>query len=179
VIESTESRVRSLIRDIPDFPEPGIIFKDITPLLGDYAAFDGAIDAMIDPFRSRGVTKVVGIEARGFIFAAPIAIRLGAGFIPVRKPGKLPYDVHHQVYELEYGTDRVEIHQDAAMPNDNVLVVDDVLATGGTGRASTDLIRALGAHVVGFTVLAELAFLGGRERLDGVDVHAVVRYGAS
>ncbi|MGA9595462.1 MAG: adenine phosphoribosyltransferase [Acidimicrobiia bacterium] len=179
MIESTESRVRSLIRDIPDFPEPGIIFKDITPLLGDYAAFDGAIDAMIEPFRSRGVTKVVGIEARGFIFAAPIAIRLGAGFIPVRKPGKLPYDVHHQVYELEYGTDRVEIHQDAAMPNDNVLVVDDVLATGGTGRASTDLIRALGAHVVGFTVLAELAFLGGRERLDGVDVHAVVRYGAS
>lgn len=161
MIESTESRVRSLIRDIPDFPEPGIIFKDITPLLGDYAAFDGAIDAMIEPFRSRGVTKVVGIEARGFIFAAPIAIRLGAGFIPVRKPGKLPYDVHHQVYELEYGTDRVEIHQDAAMPNDNVLVVDDVLATGGTGRASTDLIRALGAHVVGFTVLAELAFLGG------------------
>ena len=174
-----ESRIRSFIRDVPDFPEPGIVFKDITPLLGDYAVFDEAIDAMIEPFRGRGVTKVVGVEARGFIFAAPIAVRLEAGFIPVRKPGKLPYDVHHQVYDLEYGTDRVEIHQDAATPDDNVLVVDDVLATGGTGRASTDLIRALGAHVVGFSVLAELAFLGGRERMDGVEVHAVVRYGAS
>lgn len=174
-----ESRVRSFIRDIPDFPEPGIIFKDITPLLGDYEVFSDAIDAMIEPFRDSGVTKVVGIEARGFIFAAPIAIRLGAGFIPVRKPGKLPYDIHHQAYDLEYGTDRIEIHRDAAVPSDNVLVVDDVLATGGTGRATTDLVRALGAHVVGFAVLAELAFLGGRERLDGLDVHAVVRYGAS
>jgi adenine phosphoribosyltransferase len=171
--------MRSFIRDVPDFPEPGVIFKDITPLLGNYAAFDEAIEAMIEPFRDREVTKVVGVEARGFIFAAPIAVRMEAGFIPVRKPGKLPYDVHHQVYDLEYGTDRIEIHQDAATPDDNVLVVDDVLATGGTGRATTDLIRALGAHVVGFTVLAELAFLGGRERLDGVDVHAVVRYGAS
>jgi adenine phosphoribosyltransferase len=176
VIEST---VRSFIRDIPDFPEPGIVFKDITPLLGDYDAFNDAIEAMIEPFRDSGVTKVVGIEARGFIFAAPIAIRLGAGFIPVRKPGKLPYDIHHQAYDLEYGTDRIEIHRDAAVPSDNVLVVDDVLATGGTGRATTDLVRALGAHVVGFAVLAELAFLGGRERLDGFDVHAVVRYGAS
>jgi adenine phosphoribosyltransferase len=174
-----EERIRSFIRDVPDFPEPGIIFKDITPLLGDNGAFNDSIDAMIEPFRDSGVTKVVGVEARGFIFAAPIAVRLGAGFIPVRKPGKLPHDVHHQVYDLEYGTDRVEIHRDAATPDDNVLVVDDVLATGGTGRASTDLIRALGAHVVGFTVLAELAFLGGRERMGGVDIHAVVRYGAS
>ena len=174
-----ESKVRAFIRDVPDFPEPGVVFKDITPLLGDYAVFDESIEAMIEPFRDKGVTKVVGVEARGFIFAAPIAMRLGAGFIPVRKPGKLPYDVHHQVYDLEYGTDRVEIHRDAALPDDNVLVVDDVLATGGTGRATTDLIRALGAHVVGFSVLAELAFLGGRERLGGVDVRAVVRYGAS
>lgn len=171
--------MRSFIRDVPDFPAPGIMFKDITPLLGDYAAFNEAIDAMIEPFLDRGVTKVVGVEARGFIFAAPIAIRLEAGFVPVRKPGKLPHDVHHQVYDLEYGQDRVEVHRDAAIPSDNVLVVDDVLATGGTGRATTDLIRALGAHVVGLTVLAELAFLGGRERLDGIDVHAVVRYGAS
>ncbi len=174
-----ETRMRSFIRDVPDFPEPGIVFKDITPLLGDYGAFNEAIDAMIEPFHDSGITKVVGVEARGFIFAAPIAMRLGAGFVPVRKPGKLPHHVHHQVYDLEYGTDRVEIHRDAATPDDHVLVVDDVLATGGTGRASTDLIRALGAHVVGFTVLAELAFLGGRERLGGVDVHAVVRYGAS
>lgn len=174
-----EATVRSFIRDIPDFPEPGIVFKDITPLLGNAAAFDDALDAMIVPFRESRVTKVVGVEARGFIFAAPIAVKLGAGFVPVRKPGKLPFDVHHQVYDLEYGTDKVEIHRDAAVPEDNVLVVDDVLATGGTGRATTDLIRALGAHVVGFTVLAELAFLGGRERLAGVDVHAVVRYGAS
>ena len=174
-----ESKLRSFIRDVPDFPEPGIVFKDITPLLGDYGAFNDALDAMIEPFRDAAITKVVGVEARGFIFAAPIALRLGAGFIPVRKPGKLPHDVHHQVYDIEYGTDRVEVHRDAATPEDNVLVVDDVLATGGTGRASTDLIRALGAHVVGFAVLAELAFLGGRERLGGVDVHAVVRYGAS
>lgn len=155
------------------------MFKDITPLLGNHEVFSDAMDAMIEPYRESGITKVVGVEARGFIFAAPIAIRLGAGFVPVRKPGKLPHDVHHQVYDLEYGTDRVEIHRDAATPDDNVLVVDDVLATGGTGRATTDLIRALGAHVVGFTVLAELAFLGGRERMGGVDVHAVVRYGAS
>jgi len=173
-----EDRLRSLIRDIPDFPEPGIVFKDITPLLADAAAFDAALEAMIEPFRNRNVTKVVGIEARGFIFAAPIAMRLHAGFVPVRKPGKLPYDIHHQVYDLEYGTDRVEVHRDAAVPEDNVLVVDDVLATGGTGRATTDLIRALGAHVVGFTVLAELAFLKGRERLAGIDVHAVVTYGS-
>ena len=171
--------MRSYIRDVPDFPEPGIVFKDITPLLGNPEVFDEALDAMIEPFRDSAITKVVGVEARGFIFAAPIAVRLGAGFIPVRKPGKLPHDVHHQVYDLEYGTDRVEIHRDAAVPDDNVLVVDDVLATGGTGRATTDLIRALGAHVVAFSVLAELSFLGGRERLGGVDVHAVVRYGAS
>ena len=171
--------MRSFIRDVPDFPEPGIVFKDITPLLGDHAAFNEALDAMIEPYLEARVTKVVGVEARGFIFAAPIALRLGAGFLTGTKPGKLPHDVHHQVYDLEYGTDRVEIHRDAAVPEDNVLVVDDVLATGGTGRATTDLIRALGAHVVGFTVLAELAFLGGRERLGGVDVHAVVRYGAS
>ena len=174
-----ESRIRSYIRDVPDFPEPGIVFKDITPLLGDFGVFSDAIDAMIEPYRDSGITKVVGVEARGFIFAAPIAVRLGTGFVPVRKPGKLPHDVHHQVYDLEYGTDRVEIHRDAATPDDNVLVVDDVLATGGTGRATTDLIRSLGAHVVGFAVLAELAFLGGRERMGGVDVHAVVRYGAS
>ncbi|MDJ0663692.1 MAG: adenine phosphoribosyltransferase [Acidimicrobiia bacterium] len=174
-----EERIRSFIRDVPDFPEPGIVFKDITPLLGDHHVFSDAMDAMIEPYRDSGITKVVGVEARGFIFAAPIAIRLGTGFVPVRKPGKLPHDVHHQVYDLEYGTDRVEIHRDAATPDDNVLVVDDVLATGGTGRAATDLIRSLGAHVVGFAVLAELAFLGGRERMGGVDVHAVVRYGAS
>ena len=123
-----------------------------------------------------GATVMIG----GFGEAgSPIELIHAAGFVPVRKPGKLPHDVHHQVYDLEYGTDRVEIHRDAALPEDNVLVVDDVLATGGTGRATTDLIRALGAHVVGFSVLAELAFLGGRERLGGVDVHAVVRYGAS
>ena len=171
--------MRSFIRDVPDFPEPGVIFKDITPLLGDYPAFNEAIEAMIAPFEDQGVTKVVGVKARGFIFAAPIAVRLEAGFVPVRKPGKLPYDIHHQVYDLEYGTDRVEIHRDAATSADNVLVVDDVLATGGTGRATADLIEALGAHVVGFSVLAELAFLGGRERLDGLDVHAVVTYGSS
>ena len=174
----SEHEFRSLIRDIPDFPEPGIVFKDITPLLAEPGAFSAAIDAMARPFLGAGVTKVVGIEARGFIFAAPIAGRLDAGFVPIRKAGKLPYDIHHQEYDLEYGSDRIEVHSDAIAADDRVLVVDDVLATGGTGAASVNLIDTIGANVAGFSVLLELEMLGGRGRLDGVPVHAVLRYGS-
>lgn len=168
----------ALIRDVPDFPEPGILFKDITPLLANPAALSAAVSALCEPFEGHGVTEVVGIEARGFIFAAPVAIRLGAGFVPIRKAGKLPYDINHQEYDLEYGTDRIEVHSDAVGPKDKVLIVDDVLATGGTGAASVRLIEALGAEVIGFSVLVELGFLAGRERMAGTDIHAVVHYGA-
>ena len=167
----------SHIRDIPNWPEPGIIFKDITPLLADPAAFREALDAMVAPFLESGITKVVGIEARGFILGAPVADRLGAGFVPIRKAGKLPHDIHHQDYELEYGTDRIEVHSDAVGANDTVLIVDDVLATGGTAAASIKLIEALGASVAGLAVLIELGFLAGRSKLNGAGVHTVVHYG--
>jgi adenine phosphoribosyltransferase len=171
--------LESHIRDVPDWPEPGIIFKDITPLLADPLAFHGAIDAMVAPFVDGGITKVVGIEARGFILGAPVADRLGAGFVPIRKAGKLPYDIHHQEYELEYGTDRIEVHSDAVTMSDTVLIVDDVLATGGTAAASIKLIEALGATVAGLAVLIELEFLAGRAKLNGTGVHTVVHYGAT
>ena len=164
------------IRDIPDFPKPGIIFKDITPLLGDQQAFSTAIDMLVDHFVGRGVNRVVGIEARGFIIAAPVAYRLGAGFVPLRKHGKLPWNTLGVDYELEYGTERLEVHSDAVGPGDKVLVVDDVLATGGTAQASFDVIRQLGAEVAGFGVIIELAFLGGRERIDDVDLYSIITY---
>jgi adenine phosphoribosyltransferase len=172
-----EAEFAAHIRDIKDWPEPGIVFKDITPLLADPDAFAAAVDALVEPFEDAAVTKVVGIEARGFIFAAPIARRLHAGFVPIRKAGKLPHDIHHQEYELEYGTDRIEVHSDAVGPRDRVLVVDDVLATGGTGAAAVRLVERLGSEVVGFCVLVELEFLAGRDRFDGTAVHSVVRYG--
>ncbi len=172
-----EDEFRALIRDVPDFPEPGIMFKDITPLLADSAALHASVGVMAEPFVGRDVTKVVGIEARGFIFAAPMAMHLGAGFVPIRKAGKLPYDIHHQEYDLEYGSDRIEVHSDSITGADRVLIVDDVLATGGTGAASVALIEAVGAQVVGLSVLLELTFLGGRERLNGTEVHTVLRYG--
>lgn len=174
-----DTELRKLIRDVPDFPEPGIIFKDITPLLARPDALTEAIDALAGPFIDSGVTQVAGIEARGFIFAAPVARTLGTGFIPIRKAGKLPYDVVHREYDLEYGTDRVEIHSDALTTSDTVLIVDDVLATGGTGRATLDLITDCGATVAGVSVLIELGFLNGRERLGATNVHAVITYGAS
>lgn len=166
------------IRDVPDFPEPGIVFKDITPLLGHADTFTAALAAMAAPYEGTQVDIVVGIEARGFIFAAPLAQHFKAGFVPVRKPGKLPWQVSGQEYALEYGTDRLEAHDDAIHPGSKVLVVDDVLATGGTGAAAVDLVRALGGDVIGFAVLIELDFLSGRNRLANVDVHTVVHYGA-
>jgi adenine phosphoribosyltransferase len=153
------------IRDIPDFPKPGIVFKDITPLLGDPDAFLAATELMTAAFDGE-VTKVVGIEARGFILAAPIAQALRAGFVPVRKPGKLPWDTHAHAYELEYGTDALEVHRDALAPDDRVLVVDDVLATGGTAEAACALVSAFfGSTIVGVSVLLEIEGLGGRERV--------------
>ncbi len=169
-------RLISLIRDIPDFPEPGVVFKDITPVLGDGNALSILVDALAEPHKKSGVTKVAGIEARGFTLATPVADRLGAGFIPVRKPGKLPHETMREDYALEYGTDALEVHIDSVTQGEKVLVVDDVIATGGTAAAAVRLLRRVGADVVGIAVFIELAFLGGAEKLDGVPLHALVRY---
>jgi adenine phosphoribosyltransferase len=170
-------RLAALVRDIPDFPRPGITFKDLTPLLADAAAFRSAVDGIADRFEGAGVDRVLGVEARGFILAAPIAYRFGAGFTPVRKAGKLPWQVEAEEYELEYGTDLLEIHRDAIEPGERVLVVDDVLATGGTAAATIRLVERLGGEVVGLGVVLELAFLGGRSRLPGRDLVSLVSYG--
>src|SRR5688572_4402476 len=143
------SWLKEHIRDIPDFPKPGVVFKDLTPLLSDVDAFRFAVDGIADHFAGRQVDKVLGVEARGFIFAAPIAYRFGAGFVPVRKAGKLPWQIEKEEYELEYGTDLLEIHRDAVHPSERVLVIDDVMATGGTAAATTRLVEKLGGVVVG------------------------------
>lgn len=153
------------IRDINDFPKEGVTFKDITPLLGDPVAFEQCVEAMGEPFAEEAVTKICGTEARGFILAAPLALSFGAGFVPVRKAGKLPWEVERQSYDLEYGTDLLEIHRDAIAPGERVLVVDDVLATGGTAAATAALVEKLGGQVVGFSFLMELEFLNGRQHL--------------
>lgn len=168
--------VSALIRDVVDFPREGVVFKDITPLLSDAKAFAWCVSAIADAFVDAGVDKVVGIEARGFILAAPVAVRMGAGFVPVRKAGKLPWKVEREAYALEYGTDCLEIHADALAPGDRVLVVDDVLATGGTSSAVTRLAERLGSDVVGFGCILELGFLGGRSRLDGIRIESLVAY---
>lgn len=156
----------SRIRDVADYPEPGVMFKDITPLLADPAAFTALSDALADIARASGATKIVGLEARGFILGAPVAIRAGLGFIPVRKAGKLPGATLSQAYDLEYGSAEIEVHAEDLSAADRVLVVDDVLATGGTAEASVQLIRRAGAEVAGLAVLMELGFLGGRARLE-------------
>jgi len=156
----------SFIRDIPDWPKAGVIFKDITPLLADADAFRATIDAMADAYADAGITKVMGAEARGFIFAGALAYRLNAGFVPARKPGKLPWDISSVEYELEYGTDSLEVHSDAFATDDVVLIVDDVLATGGTAAAKAALVKESGGRVAGFTFLIELDFLSGRAKLD-------------
>lgn len=160
------------IRDVPDYPKPGVVFKDITPLLAAPEAFAEVIDEIAGLFP--GVDKIVGIEARGFILAAPAAYRAGAGFVPVRKKGKLPAATLEESYDLEYGSATIEVHRDAFAPGDRVLIVDDVLATGGTAEAAVALIRRAGAEVVGVAVLMELAFLKGRERLAGIDLRPLV-----
>lgn len=168
--------IRETIRNIPDFPKPGILFRDITPLLASPQLFAQAVDALAQPFFDKGVKKVVGMESRGFIFGAPVALRLDAGFVPVRKPGKLPSRTHSVTYQLEYGTDQLEIHADAILPGEKVLIIDDLLATGGTAAATLELVRALGADVVGMAFLVELVALGGRQHLAVPLVHSVVCY---
>ncbi len=169
-------QLTALIRDIPDFPEPGVVFKDITPVLGDSEALALLVESLAAPFLGAGVTKVAGIEARGFTLAAPVALRLGAGLVPIRKPGKLPFHTEREDYQLEYGTDALELHVDAVRPGEKVLIVDDVIATGGTAAAAIRLLVGIGAEVVGFAVFIELAFLNGSEQLNGVPLHALVKY---
>jgi adenine phosphoribosyltransferase len=169
-------QLTALIRDIPDFPEPGVVFKDITPVLGDSEALALLVESLAAPFLDTGVTKVAGIEARGFTLAAPVALRLGAGLVPIRKPGKLPFQTEREDYQLEYGTDALELHVDAVRPGEKVLIVDDVIATGGTAAAAIRLLVGIGADVVGFAVFIELAFLNGSEQLNGVPLHALVKY---
>jgi len=169
-----EAWLKAYVRDVPDYPKPGIIFKDITPLLGAPDAFRATVDALAEPYAATRVDKVIGIEARGFVFAAPVTYGLHAGFVPVRKPGKLPWEIESESYELEYGTDLLEIHRDAISPGEQVLVVDDVIATGGTAAATARLVARLGGTVVGFAFVLELGFLHGREQLPGFDVHTLV-----
>lgn len=167
---------QNYIRDIPDWPKPGVIFKDITPLLRDRAAFKAAIDILASHYRSQSIDLVVSVEARGFIFGGALAYALGAGFIPARKPGKLPWTKIKIEYALEYGTDAIEMHQDAIVRGQRVLVFDDVLATGGTIEATVKLVNALGGAVVGAAFLIDLTFLHGAERLAGYDVKSLVQY---
>lgn len=167
--------IQSLIRDIPDFPKPGIIFKDITPLLQSATGLKRTLDALAAPFIDQGITAVVGMESRGFIFGVPVAERLGVGFVPVRKPGKLPAATVSEEFTLEYGTDTLEIHQDALTSKDKVLVIDDLLATGGTAGATVKLIEKLGAKVTAMGFVIELSFLKGRDRLENVDIHSLLQ----
>ena len=169
-------RLRARIRDIPDFPKPGVTFKDITPLLADEVAFSTTIDEIVVHFGRGSIDKVVGIEARGFIVAAPVAYHFGAGFVPVRKHGKLPWDVEEEAYSLEYGEETLQIHRDGIAEGERVAVVDDVLATGGTASATARLVERLGGKVIGFAFIVELGFLGGREKLAGYDILSLVTY---
>ena len=168
--------LRSYIRDVPDFPKKGILFRDITPLLQDARALSTALDDLAGPFMGRGISKVIGIESRGYIFAPAIALRLEAGFVPVRKPGKLPWKTASEEYSLEYGTDSLEIHLDAVEPQEKVLIVDDLLATGGTASAARRLAERLGAQVIAAGFLIELRFLKGRSRLPELEVVSLIDY---
>jgi adenine phosphoribosyltransferase len=175
-VNDTIERIKALIRDVPDFPKPGILFKDITPLLADDDAFSSCIDLIVVHFGRGNIDKVVGIEARGFILASPVAYHFGAGFVPVRKEGKLPWDVEREEYDLEYGTAVLEVHRDAIRPGERVLIVDDVLATGGTARATARLVERLGGKVMGIACLIELGFLNGRRALAGYDFFSLITY---
>ena len=169
-------RLKASIRDIPDFPKKGIIFKDITPLLADVDAFQSVIDAFAKRYGDRGIDAVVGVEARGFIFGSALAYRIDAGFIPVRKSGKLPHHTHHVEYALEYGTDRIEMHVDALQPHHRVVVVDDLLATGGTIKATCELIQKFESEVVECAFVIELGFLNGRDQLKGQEIFSLIEY---
>jgi adenine phosphoribosyltransferase len=169
-----ETLLKSHIRDIPDFPQPGILFRDITPLLSNGELFRTTVDAMVAPFEN--IEHVIVIESRGFILGTPIAYAIGAGVVPVRKPGKLPYQTYTEAYELEYGTNTLEIHQDAIEPGERVLIVDDLLATGGTVAATIKLVERIGAEIVGITVLAELAALHGRDAIGNYPLNCLITY---
>lgn len=164
------------IRDIPDWPQPGILFRDITPLLGNPKAFPAAVNQMCQPFLGKNIKYVAAVEARGFIFGAAICEKLEAGFIPIRKAGKLPFKAESLTYDLEYGTDTIQVHQDALRKGDNVLLVDDLLATGGTMGAAAKLIEKIGGNVAGISFLIELEFLKGREKLSGYDIDVLIKY---
>lgn len=168
--------LKDRIRDIPDFPKPGILFKDITPLLLDPEAFRTAVDAFHTRYRTRTIDKVVAVESRGFLFAAPLSYLLGAGFVPMRKPGKLPYETIAESYLLEYGESTIEVHRDAIVPGDHVLIFDDLLATGGTAAASVALVEKLGGRVVETCFVVELTQLGGRSKLDGTPVFSLLQF---
>ena len=168
--------IRDLIRDVADFPKKGIMFKDITPVLSDIKALRLSIDEMTKPYVNQNIDVVVGIESRGFIFGAPIADKLNAAFVPIRKPGKLPWKTQKVQYQLEYGTDSLEIHTDAINEGQNVLIVDDLLATGGTAEAACKLVAKIKGTIKGLVVLVELEFLKGREKLNPYNVHSIVKY---
>ena len=164
------------IRDVPDFPKPGILFKDITPLLGDPAALKAAVQALAEPYRDANLASVAAVESRGFIFAAAVACELGCGFVPLRKPDKLPAETTSATYQLEYGTDTIEVHVDAIHPGDRVAIIDDVIATGGTAAAAVELVNGLGGNLVGISFLIDLAFLGGTAKLGDYPIHTVITY---
>src|SRR6266850_1948639 len=172
----TPAEIERAIRNVPDFPKPGIQFKDITPVLADSRLFAGCIDLLIDGYKPGQVDTVVGIDARGFIFAAAAALRLNAGFVPVRKKGKLPFDTHEQSYDLEYGSNTIAIHTDAVKPKSRVLLIDDLLATGGTAQAAAQLVDKIGAKILEINFLIELSFLTGREKLSGFPVRSLIVY---
>lgn len=173
---SLRSRIAAAVRDVPDFPRPGILFKDITPVLADAELFAATVDALAEPFARRGITHVAAIESRGFLLGAPVARLLGAGLIPVRKAGKLPWKTQRETYDLEYGTDSLEVHADALAAAHRVLLVDDVLATGGTAAAASRLVSRCGASIEGFAFLMTLGFLGGRAKLGATAVHSLIDY---
>jgi adenine phosphoribosyltransferase len=173
-VSITASRVRAAIRDIPDFPKPGILFKDITPILNDPALFSEVISDLAERYLPMGIDRIAAMESRGFIFGAPLAEHLGAGFVPLRKFGKLPHTTVAETFNLEYGTETLEVHIDAIKPGERVLIIDDLLATGGTAEAATRLVRRIGGEVVEMAFVVELKFLKGRERLSGIPVYSMV-----
>jgi adenine phosphoribosyltransferase len=175
-MKSPVTDYKALIREVPNFPNPGILFYDITTLLKDAQALRSIVDELADRYREKEISKIIGIESRGFIFGSALAYRLGAGFIPVRKPGKLPADIFEVKYNLEYGSNSLAIHRDAVGLGENVLIVDDLLATGGTAAATVNLVRQLGGQIVGLAFLIELTSLRGRERLSGCDIHSMITY---
>jgi adenine phosphoribosyltransferase len=169
-------RLKDKIRDVPDFPRKGVVFRDITPLLQDAAAFKHTIDLLTEKYRDKGIDVIVAAEARGFILGAPLAYNLGVGFVPVRKPAKLPAECISAEYALEYGVDSLHMHKDAILPGQKVLVIDDLLATGGTVKAKIELVEKLGAEVIGVAFLIELTFLNGRKKIEGYEITSLIQY---